>query len=86
MDSEFIRLEAIRTLDLRWARELAAEECMWRGIPLPTDEVLLISLHKSRVVMFEMPEALRRESMAWLKARGYEPGAGLGWPADGSLP
>lgn len=86
MDSESTRLEAIRTLDLRWARQMAAALCYANRAAMPTDEVLLISLHKSRVTMRQMPTALRQESMTWLKARGYAPGVGAEWPADGSLP
>lgn len=91
MDSESIKREmaerfrAICDLDMDWGRKLAAEHSRRPG-HVPSDEVVLMSLHKARVSLPAAPVLLRVQSMSWLKARGYKPLDRRNWPRDGSLP
>lgn len=88
MDSESTKRElaerfrAICDLDMEWGRKIAAEDAGY----VPTDEVVLMSLHKARVSLPTVPALLRVQSMTWLKARGYKPLDRRNWPRDGSLP
>ncbi|WP_140637254.1 hypothetical protein [Methylibium rhizosphaerae] len=66
-DSEFgdcldERLNALRTLDVAWARREAPGAS--------SDEVLLVALHKARYRCREIDAALRHESAEWLRSRG----------------
>jgi hypothetical protein len=59
------RNEALRTLDLRYAR---------RSLKLGDDvddEVLWLALHKARVNCTGVAEQYREESKFWLRRRGY---------------
>lgn len=55
------RLNALRTLDVAWARREAPGAS--------SDEVLLIALHKARYRCREIEAALRHESAEWLRSR-----------------
>lgn len=59
------RDRALTTLDIDWARRQA------RGAP-PSDEVILISMHKARLGVISLPEPLKEESRQWLRARGFK--------------
>lgn len=76
---EFIqqRDAALAALDINYAR---------RKFPDADDATLLLSLHKARVEAKSLPETLRRESMAWLKERGYGRMMQLPWPPNEELP
>jgi hypothetical protein len=72
------RDEALRTLDIAWAR---------KGVSRPADDAtLLLALHKTRYESITIPDDLRRESRIWLEERGYQRMGSLPWPKDGSLP
>lgn len=70
------RDEALRTLDLVWAR---------KQFPLANDETLLVGLHKARYICTSIDRTLRLESAAWLRERGFN---GLRMPLlpEGELP
>jgi len=50
------------------------------------DETILGAMHKARVEVVAFPDKVRRESMEWLKERGWLRQFLQEWPADGSLP
>ena len=57
-----MELPALREYALKWcAREIAKD-----------DELLLFASHKARTACKEIPTDLRRESKAWLAARGMQ--------------
>ncbi len=56
------RNAAMRTLDISYVRAMS---------PGCTDEVALITLHKSRYECRDLEPALRLESGEWLRERGY---------------
>ncbi|WP_140636937.1 hypothetical protein [Methylibium rhizosphaerae] len=59
------RLNALRTLDVAWARREAP------GAPgASSDDVRLVALHKARYRCREIEVALRHESAEWLRVRG----------------
>lgn len=72
------RDDALRTLDLDWARLQVPYEVQ--------DAVLLLSLHQSRVEVTAIEPDVRRESMQWLKDRGYTRWKGQAWPPNEELP
>jgi hypothetical protein len=51
-----------------------------------SDDVLLVALHKTRLECIEIPEALRLESLEWLRAGGFKRMHGLDLPPPGELP
>jgi hypothetical protein len=69
-------------LDLAAARE----HLVTIGETPPSDEVLLISLHKARYEMTTVAPVLRQESRGFLETRGYTRRGGIPWPPFGELP
>lgn len=69
------RDEALRTLDLAWARQQHPEG---------KDEVLLIGMHKARYEAVNIAPELRQQSRVWLEERGYKRIAGMEFPKDRS--
>lgn len=72
------RNEALRTLDIAWAREQFPSAS--------SDEVLLASLHKARYDCRALADELRLESGEWLRARGLGAMQGRDLEAPGELP
>lgn len=72
------RDEALRTLDLGWARKNAPRAA--------DDEVLLLALHKTRYEVTTVPAELRHESRRWMEEHGYSRRGGVPWPDAGVLP
>jgi len=68
------RNRALTELDIEWARKNAREACDRTGLPMPSDEVMLIALHKARYVCKSIEPLLRRESGKWLLNEGYKHG------------
>jgi len=77
------RNRVFRELDIPSARALLIENGH-DGLA-PSDEVMLMSLHKGRYQCLEIDKILRLESAEWLRARGYSGGAGPLLP-PGELP
>lgn len=75
------RNDALRRLDLSWAHEQIPE-----GGPRPSNEALLIGMHKARYECVEIEAELRHASRAWLEARGFGRRSALPWPPAGELP
>lgn len=73
------RDEALRTLDLDWAKKNGA-------LRASRDEVVLCSLHKARYETLSIEDALRQESRKWLEERGYSRMFKIPWPQEGKLP
>jgi hypothetical protein len=71
------RNQALRTLDLAWARGL---------IPGGNEEALLVALHKVRYHCAAIEPALRIESAEWLRTRGLHDLGGLPLLPPGELP
>jgi hypothetical protein len=72
------RNEALRTLDMDWAR---------RQLPgASDDEVRLLSMHKARYELKQLEPEYRHASGAWLRERGYRRFDGTELLPDGELP
>jgi len=71
------RDDALRTLDLHWARHID---------PSASDEVLLLALHKARYLLVDFDPVLRHESAAWLRAGGHDQLHGFPLLPEGELP
>lgn len=71
------RNEALRSLDLSWARE---------HFPLADNEVLLIALHKTRYNCSDIEPHLRIASAEWLRAHDLHDLYGLPLLPPGELP
>ena len=63
--SRFIRERnmALESLDIAWARKNSHGRS--------DDKTLLIALHKTRIECTDMSSELRRESIKWLRQRGF---------------
>lgn len=77
--------EALMRLDLEWCRNHARLEAAAAGRPMPSDEVLLISMHKARYEATEISDDLRHASGHWLRERGFGRRSG-GLLPPGELP
>ena len=63
------RIEAMMSLDPAKVRAFGKKY----DAELPGDDgTLLISIHKARTAMTDIPMEARRVSKAWLRERGYE--------------
>ena len=71
------RNEALRTLDLAWARKQQ---------PKISEDALPIALHKARYECTAISDELRQQSRAWLEVRAYSRMGGIPFSADGTLP
>ena len=71
------RNEALKNLDIEYARKVLPAAS--------SDEVLLITLHKSRYECVDIPKEFRHSSAAWLRGRGYGGMCGPLLP-EGELP
>lgn len=75
------RNDALIALDLAWARRMIAP-----FDPNASDLTLLVAMHKARYNIPAIPEALRHESAAWLRARNLSDIHGLPLLPPGQLP
>jgi hypothetical protein len=76
------RHEALRTLDMAWARRQAKA----MGARNINDDELLAGMHKARYEVVDMPRELRHESAAWLRERGLGAMGGRPLLPEGKLP
>lgn len=74
------RNDALRRLDLSWAHEQIPE-----GGPRPSNEALLVGMHKARYECTDIEPELRHASRDWLELRGFGRRSGLPWPPAGEL-
>ena len=67
--SQFVkdRDDALRSLDLAKVRAYMEKY----GSPMPSDDVLEISMHKARTASLGMTNDEREHSIKWLRDRGY---------------
>jgi hypothetical protein len=72
------RNKALVDLDMDWARMMIPDAS--------SDDVRLTSLHKTRLECLEIPDAVRLESLEWLRAGGFKRMDGLDLPPPGELP
>ena len=59
------RNRALERLDLAWARK------RFQNYPNPSDDMLLLAMHKARYECTAIDSKLRRESGEWLTAHGF---------------
>ena len=72
------RRRALITLDLEWIR---------KQVGAPNDnEILLVTLHKTRMHTKDIPVKLRLASVEWLREHGYSDMHGLPLPPKGEVP
>jgi hypothetical protein len=72
------RNEALRTLDLVWARDCFPNAS--------SDDVLLAAMHKARYDCVGIEDALRHDSARWLRERGLGALGGRPLLPEGQLP
>jgi hypothetical protein len=68
------RNEALRTMNLEWAREMLGATAR--------EEVLLMSMHKARYECTDIEPELRQASRKWLEERGCTRFNGIPWPSQ----
>jgi hypothetical protein len=71
---------ALIALDMTWARNVSPFHVYF------DDLALLAGMHKVRYNIVTIPEALRHESAAWLRANGFSDIKGLPLLPPGQLP
>ncbi|MDA3833733.1 MAG: hypothetical protein PF495_10070 [Spirochaetales bacterium] len=76
------QFNALKTLDVEWLKQQAINA----NVTPPTDEVALLSLHKSRYERPDVPKELRHESGHWLRANNYRRIFGAEVLPEGELP
>ena len=65
------RDEAVRTLNVQVFKDFIRQ---WNGAdyPIPSDEILEITMRKMAVHSTNLPKRFREEAAAWLLNRGYD--------------
>lgn len=76
------RHQMLVTMDMKMGRALIQSGAGEN----PTDEAVLIALHKARYEVPSIPDELRHASRAWLEANGHDRLRGIPWPPEGKLP
>ena len=78
-----LQVRALTSMDLELGWQLMREN----GAPYrPTDEVILVALHKARVEFTMVDLQLRLDSVEWLRARCYVRRGGIPLPPPGVEP
>jgi hypothetical protein len=74
------RNRVLTEMNIQAARELLLEASAVEPSELPSDEEMVVTMHKTRYELPAIPKELREASGRWLQERGYSRLRGLPWP------